>query len=496
MSTIYVQTNKQDLFSYPNSFYAEAKVEITPNHQTGQFTVSIKGVRGYYYAPGNTSGYNFRQYINVWLDTNNKSNSTTRVSGSTEISASGSNTYTGYMPKLNNGNAVYQSLNCTKTFNYNADGTVPDVYIHIKSYNDNVKWLSHGVYVKANTNITTKINNKVPLRDIRVPTFTINQTKVELTKIGVSTTPTGGFTFDSWQVQLCNDDDTKKVGPITYNEATLSKEYTVIRPSQIVWIRGRNAYNHIWSQWKSTTFDCNQPAISNASLTPKSNNKAVLSFNSNYDVYYKISCTSPKIDTGWLGPVNANTSPNAEITVADNKNINYTLNIKRRSNANLYNSTTVNCNTILPKLTISNLTISGTNVSFDVESDTNCNEWTVTFSNSDGGYNPIEKIKDVNTKKIHVDVTGIGININYTIKVTGVSVLNGLTGTAYEYGVKSIGAINIGDKLASVYIYNSTSKHWQGAVPLIYIDGKDQVTFPDYEAGWYMCGLNKEKFKI
>lgn len=500
-----IQTSKQNLFGVTDSFYAEAQYTITPNHKNGTFKVQITGVRGY-----GSVKWNFHQRITTWIASD--SAGTGKVTptnynsdGYIKINSSGSNTYTGYMPK-----SGYQAVEgCEKEFTYNSDGTAPDVYIYLKCYNPAVQKLTDGSWRAVNVSTTTNVMSNVTKRDMAKPTFTATKTKIELTKVGLSTTPTGGFTFDRWEVQVCDDGD-PKAKDYTYNEASISKEYTVIHPEQIVWVRGRNSYNNQWSTWQKLIYDCNKPTINDVKLVATKSNQAKLSFKSDYKVQYRITNTDNKIDSGWLGPVDAKTSPEALITIVSNKNITYNLEVRRYDNNKLYNSTTVSCNSSVPILTISNLVVSGTTVTFDVSSDTNCNEWSVSFTNNNKADNPEDipdnekdpndpiKITNVNTKKIQVRVDRIAINVNYTVVVKGKSSTSGLIGSTSRSNVISLGVIQIYDKSlndyksASVYIYDDKLKQWLGAVPLMYID--DSSNFPEYTPDWYVVGLKQQKF--
>lgn len=453
-----IQTSKQNLFGVANSFYAEAQYTITPNHKDGTFTVKITGVRGY-----GSVKWNFHQRITTWIASD--SAGTGKViptnyndDGYIKIPSSGSNSYTGYMPK-----SGYKAVEgCEKKFNYKSDGTAPDVYIYLKCYNPAVEKISDGSWRAVNVSTNSNIKSNVTNRNMTKPTFTATQTKTELTKVGLSTTPGTGFTFDRWEVQLCDDGDPKATD-YAYNKASLNEEYTVINPTQIVWVRGRNSYNNQWSTWKKLTYDCNKPSIEGATLTATSSNTAQLKFKSNYKCYYKV--TSGKLDTGWLGPLNADTElSNCNIQAQSNKLTSYNLSVKRYSNAKLTNSTVITCNTQIPTITISNFKIAGNKASFTATADKTCKDWTVYVNGIKSELNFGQGTT------ISVTVT-LEMNTTNVITVTAKNVSNDLQGTVSKNNINCLGALSICTdtntfEVGTVYIYNGNK--WVPAIPYVY----------------------------
>ena len=85
-------SNTIKIFKGAGTFYAKAKVTCTQNIEDRKFTVKIDGVKGHC-----NVGWNFDQHIELWIAGNKAGNNCKKATG--KIGSSGSNSYTGWMPR-------------------------------------------------------------------------------------------------------------------------------------------------------------------------------------------------------------------------------------------------------------------------------------------------------------------------------------------------------------------------------------------------------------
>ena len=457
-----VNTTSKPLFG--GTFYAQAQISVSKDPKNKKFTVKVDGIRAYC-----NKGWNFTTHLSVRLATDSSGSGAVSDTGS--ITRSYSDRYKGWLPK----SGYSSDATVSKTFNYNSNGTMPAVYLYIRAYNGSIKYLSAGTYVALDSqyhaNISSLIKDNYGNLDVSAPTFNLTKSSETIGVIGFSTSVTNSYKVNLWQVGI----DSKTSNYEYTGETGISKTYNK-NGAHTIYVRARNSYNNVWSDWKSVACDSRQPNINNFSLTPTASNKAKVNFTSDYDCYWKITGTN--LDSGWKGPVTAKNSPDTEITVRNNVNESYTLNVKRSYNENLTNSSSIYCNTVLPVLTINKISTTGAQMKIDVSASVKCKDWTVKLIPKQGSI--IEEVIsdfDDNDKAIII-VNDLQMNVPYTITITATSVSNNLSNSTSHYNITCVGCVRLGDddevKLASIQIYDINKKAFLGAVPYVYDDNIKQ----------------------
>lgn len=440
MST--VNTNAQALFGRNGYYYAQADISYTKDPKNKQFTVTVNGVRVY-----SKYGYNFKNYLYAKLG--DKEDTGT-------IAASGSNSYKGWLPSSGYSSEIWLQ----KTYNYNSDGSVPNVYFYLKAYNSSVKWINAGITVSAYTATgDLNISSHIGTLDVSAPTFNLSKSTESIGNIGFSASTTNGYKVNLWQVKVDNGNVYEYTG-----DYSLSQSYSVSNGTHTIYVRARNDYNNVWSDWRSVWCDCRVPNINNASFTATSVNGGTLSFSSDYSCKWRLSGND--IDTGWQA---ATKSVSKTLNAAYNKDAWYTLQVQRNDNQNLSNSTSVRCNTIIPSLKIDSVTTLGNTISLSVScSNVQCKNWVIRFS-SDTDFQEIKKADTGNS--ISGTISNCKFNEPYTITVTATNTSNNLSSSVSSSGHTCVGCVRIftnanSSALGSVFVYNG--KEWKGAVPYVY----------------------------
>jgi hypothetical protein len=459
-----LNTNSIPLFG--GEYYAQARFTYEKDPINRTIKVTVNGVRAY-----SKYGWNFRSDVKVWLATDSKGSG--KVSGSTTIESSGSRYYEGWLPKPVDGKASYKSISVSKTFKYNSDGSLPNIYLHIESANPNVLYISAGTYHSVHVSITKNIGTTTYLDtlDVRKPTITFEPKSLEVVdkKVKLTFYGTSGYKIDSWQYKIGNGSATSMSVKDDYNSA-LKAVTNLSFTRHTVYIRGRRKYNHVWSDWVSKEFDCRLPDISNLTLTPKSVNTAELNYNTtaDYDCQYRLyGPPNSGINTGWLKYQGPNKNLDKLLTVLNNQQATYTFNLKRVDNGAFVQTRTINCDTQLPTLNITSVVTSGSSAVVTVTSNVPCKDWTIFL-------NGIKQPKVISTAQTSLNFTinNLIIGNNNTIKVTAVKVSNGLLGSVTRNAIKVTPGVIIntpdGITNATVYIYDD--KQWKVARPYVFVE--------------------------
>ena len=475
-----ITTSPQALFGSGGEYKVEATLSYTKDPINKKLTVTIDKVRAY-----SKYGWDFKTNIEVWLSTNSDKPNDSYCSY-TSIAASGSNSYTGWLPK----DGKYVNIGLSRTYNYNDDGTLPSIYVKVRGYNGNVKWLSTGQWVSANTSLNTNIGNTTYLEtlDVRAPTVSIHPQSrgVINSKATVQFYGSSAYAIDSWQYKI----DSGSANSISVKDDNNSNSLTLSDLTftrHTVEIRGRRKYNHKWSSWESYVFDCRLPDLSDLSLTPLTTNTATLKFTStsDFDRQYQLHGVSGTgINTGWVN-VSDNTTQ-VTVNVCNNILSNYTFKLQRKDHSQFVQTRTLDCDTRAPVLTVSSVTVTGLSVTITVTSDVTCSNWII---NLGGNIPPRTSLLSGTVCTFTID--GLTPNVNYTANITATKVSNNITGTVTYSGIKATPGAWIktpsGYKAATVYIYNDIKKDWDIALPHIYVDGYDNGLFKDNRRHWKQC---------
>lgn len=327
------QTNSIPLFASSGDYHAEAKLSYTKNEANRTFTVTVEGVRAYC-----KYGWNFRSNITVWLGSS--SNGSDKVQTTGTISSSGSNTYKGWLPK-----SGYSSIKVSKTFSYNDDGSVPTVHLYLNAYNSSVKWIKAGkstpVNVTYSGNITSEIK-KIGPKDVTPPNINVwaNGCNAQSVSWGCSSNTSIG----EWQYRLDGGRWTKfgSSGNLSYGSVSTKPGWHSIE------VCGIKSSNGKWGYSSKITYDTSLPNITSHSLWPTASNKATLSFKSNYKVDYRV--TASGYDSGWTNGLAANKSPSKMINIVNNRDLTYTLTVRRSDNHTLTKSVSMWVDSRIPSI--------------------------------------------------------------------------------------------------------------------------------------------------
>lgn len=459
-----LNTNHIPLFG--GDYYAQARFTYTKDPINKQLTVKVNGVRAY-----SKYGWNFGTDVTVWLASDSKG--TGKVSTSCKIDASGSRYYEGWLPK-----SGYKEISVSKTFKYNADGSLPKIYLHIEASNPNVLYISAGTYHSVYVSVTKNIGTTTYFTelDVRPPTITFNAQArgVENSKATVQFYATSSAVVDMWQYNIDGGNNTAIAVATDYTcNSTTVKNLTFTRHT--VKIRGRRKYNGVWSSWVSYVFDCRLPSVTNASLTGNSINTGNLTYESTTfnDIkcqYCLVSKDGGTVYARWTDHPNAQKLTKT-LTVKNNSYASYLLRVRRKDHSAFFTQRELACDTKKPTLSIeSGPTQVGPNIQVTVTSDAICKNWVATLNNT------IQKTSDTQGTSKTFIFENVASGDNNIITISATKVSNNVLGTTTteRFTVESGAYIFDGDRWtdAQVYVYSSTQSKWMLAKVLVYKNGK------------------------
>lgn len=443
--------------SSTGDFHHEVKLSYSQDKAKKQFTVKVDGIRAY-----SKLDWNFTTHFYIRLATDGAGSNATSASG--DLPRSGDNDYRGWIPSSGwNTSAVSFS----RTFNYNSDGSVPDVFLYVRAYNDKVLKLSTGSWVKANSEYHAKISGNIGSLDVSTAGFSVSKTVENATSIGFKTTLNSGNSNSpsKWYVKVDNTDyDYSTTGNI-------EKTYTVGNSTHTIQVDNENAYGKR-AGWKTLNYDTTLPKINSRDLIPVSINKAILKCSFSHDCNWSLSGSNMTTVTGTGSTINQ------EITVASDVNQQYTLSIARRDNSSLTASSTMYCNTITPKLKLDHISTVADAIHLTVSSDIPCKDWIIEIFNNGELVKSAINSQWNNLKTISTVISPLELEVPYVVKISATNNVNrGLTNSVESAEIKCHGCAYISDsenKLAAAMIYDMYKKRWVGSIPYLY----------DEEKGW------------
>lgn len=437
-----VDTNHIALFG--GDYYARAQISYTQNVAARTFTVTIDGVRGY-----SSRGYDFNQYIEVFLNSSNTSVNATTGSGT--IPGSGSNTYTGWMPR----DGLYTGARISRTFYYNTDGTVPAVWVYLRAYNNNVKWLSQGSYVAVNVSTTTNISSNISRISPVGPT-SVTLSRIDYDARSISWQAIANSNATNYELYI----DGTRVTSGTMSGTRRSGTNTVFSAVHTLYVRMKNGSSS-WITSNTISADCTIPSINNPSIIVDSYNSGILSFKSNYDVQYLL-------DNVVLGSVYENSDPFKSVNLKSNSISNYVLQVRRLDNTKISNSVTISANTRIANITLQG-TAQGTTFQYTATSNYECNNWTYFVLGSISEVVQSGTITTNTTNRVTGVISGLNPNTQYIINIYATTTGSGLrAGASMTFTTQ--GNANIFDgnsfKVATPYVFNGSQ--WIQVVPYVF----------------------------
>lgn len=467
-----LNTNHIPLFGSSGDYYAQARFtyEKDPINQT--IKVTVNGVRAY-----SKYGWNFGTNVTVWLASDSKG--TDKVPKPCKIDASGSRYYEGWLPKKSEHPDGYEPISVSKTFKYNADGSLPKIYLHIEASNPNVLYISAGTYHSVYVSITKNIGTTTYFTelDVRPPTITFKAQArgVENSKATVQFYATSNAVVDMWQYNIDSGNNTAITVDTDYKcKSTTVKNLTFTRHT--VKVRGRRKYNRVWSPWVSYVFDCRLPNVTNALLVGNSINTGNLSYDST--TYKDIPCQcavvsedSTKTYLRWTDHPITTQKLAKVVTVVNNSNLLYLLKVRRKDHTAFVTQRVLRCDTKKPTLSIeSGPTQVGSNIQITVKSDAICKNWVATLNNT------TQKTSDTQGTSKTFIFENVSSGDNNVITISATKVSNNVLGTTTteRFTVESGAYIFDGDRWtdAQVYVYSSNQNKWMLAKVLVYKNGK------------------------
>lgn len=330
-----VKTTTQALFWSGDKYFLEAYLDYTINTSQRTITVSLTGIRSYC-----ASRYNFTQEITTWLNSSNSSSGATVRTGN--IARSGSNDYTGWLPRSGN----YTACNMSRTFSYDSNGNPPNIYFYLQAKRNNVYHLDTGEAVNAfvSTSPTPNLKGTFNLSNIGP----LGPTKVTLTRTAYDATSISWFASADSNV---TDYRVYVNGGLAATGTTtgISRSGTTTVSSRQNTLYVMMKYNNSsWVTSNTITADCTLPSANNLTVTPTSTNAGTLSFSSNYNVQYNFNGTTGTLSVGNTANVKVNLNNNTVST--------YTLQLTRTDNNRISNSFNV---TVDSRLATLNLSVNG-----------------------------------------------------------------------------------------------------------------------------------------
>ena len=464
MATFYKETNSIPLFGSSGKFYAKAKisVNVNPNNKK-QFTVTLDGIRAY-----SKYGWNFTTHLSTSLAKDRSG--TGAITDTGTITKSYNNEYVGWLPSSGYNN----SANISKTFNYNSDGTIPDVYLKFRAYNGTVYYINGGhnvsVSVSYHENIKADIKDAIGELDVSAAKFSVNKTSENATTIGFKTTlnSKNSNSPTKWYVQVDNTDHTYKTS------SNIEYSYKVTNSTHTIKVDNENSYGKR-AGWKTLNYDTTLPTIKSKDLEPISINKARLKYDCSHDCNWSLSGKNMPTITG-SGQI-----VDTEVTIASDVNQEYTLTVTRKDNSTLSVSVPIICNTITPKLTLNNISTVADAMHIKVTSDIPCKDWKFEIIKVEDN-SVVKSITSSSwngSKVIQTIISPLELEVPYILRVSATNNVNrGLTTKITSNEITCHGCVYIingaDEVLGAAMIYDKYKKRWVGSIPYVY----------DEEKGW------------
>ena len=445
------------LFNSSNGdFHHEVQLSYTQNTDKKQFTVKVDGIRAYCkYA------WNFTTHFYIRFATDSAGSNATADDG--DIARSGSNSYTGWLPSSGWNTSA---ISLSRTFNYNSDGSVPDVFLYVKAYNNTI----NNYTVVANSEYHANISEKIGALDVSTAAFSISKTVENASSIGFKTSlnSKNSNSPSKWYVKVDDKDHTYSVS------GNIEKSYSVTNGSHSIKVKNENKFGKDTS-WKILDYDTTLPKITSKDLIPVAINKARLKCSFSHDCNWSLSGSGITTVTG------TGTSVDKEITVGKDINQKYTLSISRKDNESLIIAQPgeLYCNTITPKLKIDNISTVADAIHVTVSSDIPCKDWIIEVFKGDEQVIKATSSQWDNLKSIKTIISQLDLEVNYVVKVRATNNVNrGLTTTVQSGEITCHGCAYIynGEKslLGAAMIYDTYKEKWVGSIPYMY----------DEEKGW------------
>lgn len=482
MAVFYKQTNHIPLFGSSGDFYAQAEINVTKDVAKKQFTVTVNGIAAY-----SKYGWNFTTHLTASLA--NNSSGSGEVSDTGSISPSGYNSYTGWLPSKGYNN----SASVSKTFNYNSDGTIPDVYLKFTAYNGTVYYISGGYNVKVSTsyhdNIKADIKNAIGELDVSAADFSLEKTLENSTKIGFKTKLNSKNTNSptKWHIKVDGSSFT------VVSSSNIEKSYNVINSTHVIEVQSENKYG-TKSAWKKLNYDTILPTIDSKDLIPISVNKAILQYDCSHDCNWSLSSSNMDTVTG-TGKI-----VNTEVTVASDIYQLYTLTLTRKDNSNLSTSTNIYCNTIIPKLTCDVSTVADALHVKVTSNNVPCKDWKFEVLKVEDESEVITVIAPPENNGLYfmkTIISNLQLEVPYILRISATNDVNrGLTTSITSDQIICHGCVYIlndsDNVLAAVMIYDEKNKHdWVGSIPYIYDLTYDNKKYNDERKHWRMTTIKK-----
>ena len=285
-------TGGYDTLFSGSDFVATAKLTATRDQVNNTFTVAVTGMKAW-------SKYSLNKSLSVscWLATNSAGSG--KVSGSCTIPASGSNSYSGDLPK---GGGYTSITGCSKTFTANnSTGVCPTVYLYFSVSTGSVLWLSQtekqgkNVYASATSKYSGDISASAQsaaggANDRVAPVIdSASVTPVSSTSANYSikvNTGTNGGTYSIVVTNTTNNSTDQRIGH--GDDTVISGSITTTAKSNKISIVATKDRNGISASW-SDTVNCSLPNCT-LSVVPTSLSTARASIKcTNFKTYARVN---------------------------------------------------------------------------------------------------------------------------------------------------------------------------------------------------------------
>lgn len=469
-----------------NDFYAQVQLTSTRNQIDNTFTVSVTGI-----AVWTLYSLNKKLTTSISLGT---SSSNVVASASPSIPASGSNSYSGWLPK---GGGYTSVSGCSYTFKANSNGVCPTVYLKFSVSTGNVKWLSkseelgYTVYASATSSYSANISATAQSQagganDRTAPVFS----SIDCYPSGsnsiyytATVTAAGGYNL------IVNNTTRGEKTPRNGHSSGSNVNGNITADSKVnnITITATKIVNGLTVS-RSFSPDCTVPSFSSATLTPKSSNKSELKAKSNYKCRYALTSNTTKPST-WDGTANANSDFIKEYTVTNNSNNTRYVHIARDDYPTISNYKQLTSDNVLPNITLYTPEISGNDVTFSASSDVDVKNWSIRYRQKNTSTWTTILISTTTSKKITTTLgsdDAIQMNVEYEYQIYGTKSSNNLVGysSTGEFKCLGTGRIFIDNTAvqATAFIYNND--RFKSGVPYIYDSLFDNGEYTDNRRHW------------
>ena len=238
--------------------------------------------------------------------------------------------------------------------------------------------------------------------------------------------------------------------------------------------------NSEWVLSPTISVDCTIPPINNFSINPTSSNKGILRFTSTYNVNYTLKGYDGI--TYATGKVNANTNPEAQVSLLNNSTQGYTLYITRIDNTKIGNSKSID--DVSTRVAIISLTgePGGLLYNFKATSDIMCNNWKYVLKDVNTGDKKDVVYNTVDATYTSGIIRNLKVDNVYELYVEALTSVSGLISKSNTLRFKPEGFARIsegvtgdaGGKLYTVFVYEPLDKKWNAVVPYVW-DGNNWV---------------------